>query len=406
MYERDASNNAGTLLILSECHYFEDEEGAVWVDTQCDSAFWDRYLQVFSHLIIIGRFIEKVDSDYQSKMLRSDRRGVSFCKLPDFRGPKGMLRYFRRYSKSVANALRQADCSIFRAPSPIAFMCYTSIVKSGKPFAIELVVNPQTAFSKESIHSLFQPIIQLYSVWLTKRMCMKANGVAYVTREILQRGYPCRAILQGESKSYFTASYSTITLIDADYREPFTFSADPLVLVNSGSMNDYRKKQDIVLNTARELIDRGIACKVVLIGGGSLLPEYRKMAKELGLDQSVLFTGNLPGPKYVRQVLRKCSVFLFPSTSEGLPRAVIEAMATGLLCVGSGADGMLELLESSCVCNTNTPKEYADIIESFVNQPDEALEIMRKQFERSKSFHSILLNERRKDFYSKLMSIC
>ena len=50
-------------------------------------------------------------------------------------------------------------------------------------------------------------------------------------------------------------------------------------------------------------------------------------------------------PADVAAHLRLCDVFLQPSLWDGLPNALLEAMACGLVCVGSDAGGIPEAIE-------------------------------------------------------------
>ena len=51
-----------TLLVVLEQHFVRS--GAdVYTDVQCDEAFWDRYLEVFDHLIVCGRMREATPED-------------------------------------------------------------------------------------------------------------------------------------------------------------------------------------------------------------------------------------------------------------------------------------------------------------------------------------------------------
>lgn len=68
------------------------------------------------------------------------------------------------------------------------------------------------------------------------------------------------------------------------------------------------------------------ALKLMIIGEGTF-KEYRKLAGDLGVEQDVLFTGVQKNPfKY----LKRASLYVMTSISEGFPNALIEAMAVGL----------------------------------------------------------------------------
>lgn len=82
---------------------------------------------------------------------------------------------------------------------------------------------------------------------------------------------------------------------------------------------------------------------LLLAGRGPLEDDLRAQAAQLGLGESVRFLGvcdNVP------DVLRAMDVFLFPSTSEGLPLATVEAQASGLPCVISTGVPEMALMTS------------------------------------------------------------
>ena len=72
--------------------------------------------------------------------------------------------------------------------------------------------------------------------------------------------------------------------------------------------------------------------KLVLVGRGESEDELRERAAQLGISDSVLFVGVRED---VPSLLSAFDVFLFPSFSEGLAIAVVEAQACGLPCLVS-----------------------------------------------------------------------
>lgn len=66
--------------------------------------------------------------------------------------------------------------------------------------------------------------------------------------------------------------------------------------------------------------------RLILIGDGSFA-EYRRLAEELGIQESVLFTGARKNPF---AYLQEASLFVMTSVLEGFPNALIEAMALGV----------------------------------------------------------------------------
>lgn len=339
------------------------------------------------------------------KLIRSDREKVTFVSLPDFRGPAGLIKNYKQITSVIKKAVSMVDCIIFRVPSPIIMIGYSIVKKSRKPYVAEMVVNPRTAFSSESIKHVLQPIIQWYMTHQTKSICKNANGVAYVTEYTLQKEYPCASMIYSDNPNYFRSSYSTINLKEDDYefREWSNNKPDEIVLVHCGAMGDYRKGQDIFINTVEELQNRGYKVKGILIGDGPIRYEFEQMSREKKVN--VEFAGWKAGFKDVQQELLKGHFFVFPTASEGLPRSVIEAMASGLVCVGYAVDGMVELLNDDELVNERNELKFADCIENLIDDWDSILDKRRKLFEKSKKYNGNILQKKRSEFYTNLKSV-
>src|SRR3989449_7237831 len=68
--------------------------------------------------------------------------------------------------------------------------------------------------------------------------------------------------------------------------------------------------------------------RVVVVGAGDYLADGQALAQRLGVSPHVLFVGEVPHER-VSEYLAACDVFVFPTLrQEGLPFAVLEAMAS------------------------------------------------------------------------------
>ena len=64
--------------------------------------------------------------------------------------------------------------------------------------------------------------------------------------------------------------------------------------------------------------------------------------------------------------LKKNDVFIFPSKSEGLPRAVIEAMAVGLPCLSTPVGGIPELIDEEYLFDPLDEMGFTNAIKRFL----------------------------------------
>jgi glycosyltransferase involved in cell wall biosynthesis len=125
-------------------------------------------------------------------------------------------------------------------------------------------------------------------------------------------------------------------------RKRFGLSPDDEVLVNVGRQ-EFQKGQRYLIEAMVEL-SRIRPKAVLLIAGrpGAASSNLERMWRETELGDRVRFLGFIED---VPQVLASADVFVFPSLYEGLPGALIEAMASGLPVVASEIDVTRDVLE-------------------------------------------------------------
>ena len=80
-----------------------------------------------------------------------------------------------------------------------------------------------------------------------------------------------------------------------------------------------------------------------IAGDGPQMEGLRSLAKELGIEERVTFMG-WQSRQQVMECYRRANVFLFPSRHEGMPNAMLEAMASGLPVIASCIAGNEELV--------------------------------------------------------------
>lgn len=113
------------------------------------------------------------------------------------------------------------------------------------------------------------------------------------------------------------------------------------------------------------------ATRLAIVGEGEAEDTLRQQAASLGLADSVTFTGHLDRIA-LRALLARARVFVLPSRSEGLPLALLEAMATGLPAVASAVGGVPEVLSGECgrLVAPGDPTALAGALEELLREPD------------------------------------
>jgi glycosyltransferase involved in cell wall biosynthesis len=97
-------------------------------------------------------------------------------------------------------------------------------------------------------------------------------------------------------------------------------------------LNDQHKR---VSDLLRALAILPAPWRLEVVGIGPDEERLRRLATELGVDDRATFLGFEPDKARIRERLQRCTVFVLPSAHEGLPVALLEAMACGTPVVGS-----------------------------------------------------------------------
>ncbi len=114
---------------------------------------------------------------------------------------------------------------------------------------------------------------------------------------------------------------------------------------------------------------------ILLIGTGRRRDVIGDSVREAGMTDRFMFIGPAED---VRPYLGACDAFVLSSFSEGMPRAVMEAMAMGLPVVSTAAGGVPEVAEHekhALLVRTRSPQALADAMVRIVRDADLRLQL-------------------------------
>ncbi|GHE80585.1 glycosyltransferase [Thalassotalea profundi] len=172
-----------------------------------------------------------------------------------------------------------------------------------------------------------------------------------------------------------------INLTDFSFKQGGTSST--LKLVSVARLIEKKGLFDAI--TAMSLLKNAqIDFSYKIIGDGPLEEQLKNYILDLGLEDCVDLVGFLPQEK-VREVLKETDIFLLPSITaengdmEGIPVALMESMAMGIITVSTYHSGIPELIEnevSGFLVSEGAPKQLAKTLIS-ISQEIFDLEIIR-----------------------------
>lgn len=131
------------------------------------------------------------------------------------------------------------------------------------------------------------------------------------------------------------------------------------------------KRIDVLLEALALLQDTCDGWRCLILGGGPLERELKEQMVALGLSQRVQFLGHVAD---VRPYLRGADVFVLSSEKEGLPLALLEAMAAGVPAVVTDVGGTSEVVvheQNGLLVRSGAVEELARSLHRLLRNADE-----------------------------------
>lgn len=128
---------------------------------------------------------------------------------------------------------------------------------------------------------------------------------------------------------------------DLNLRKQYGLSSQDIVVGKIARMFELKGHDDLFA-VVPELVRKNPRLKFLLIGGGPWEERFRKLAKDMGLENHFAFTG-LVAPKEIPSLVGIIDFLVHLSFREGLPRALPQALAAGKPVVAYDCDGAREI---------------------------------------------------------------
>lgn len=358
------------------------------------SGYAKRYLQVFSSVTIVGRLFEVEDRT----ALPTVGDNVDFLALPPYRGPIEFSRCLWNILKLIWGSTRKDAAYILRVPATVPSLYAIILWLKRIPFAVEIAADPYDSYGPKVLStSRFAWFYRSVFVALVKWQCKNASTTAYVTQYALQKRYP-----PGNAGASF--SFTSIDLTDECYVKNTHVrtigESDRPHLVLTGNMQKFLKGHDVFLGAIARLKREGIKTRATVIGFGENQKYFEEMAAALGLCGDVKFVGKLAAGKEIRDVLDSADLFVLPSRQEGLPRALLEAMARGLPAIATNVGGTSELLSKNALVEPADVIGLSKMISRFVSNENIRMAEARRNLEVARTYHVSHINSARLKFFN------
>ncbi|MEC6747650.1 glycosyltransferase family 4 protein [Marinilactibacillus sp. XAAS-LB27] len=196
-----------------------------------------------------------------------------------------------------------------------------------------------------------------------------------------------------------TENYSNKILDTSDLKKELAISTDEFVLISVGQLSK-RKNHEIVIRALAKINDKKM--KYVIVGLGELEEKLTSLAKELNISEQVLLLGYRSD---IKELLNISDCFVFPSLQEGLPVALMEAMASGLPISCSKIRGNVDLIEPSVNGYFFKPDSLEEVIESLDKiKISDRSQIKNNNHTKSLQYDKKIVKKEMEIVYSKMLN--
>jgi glycosyltransferase involved in cell wall biosynthesis len=384
--------------VALEARFMVTPEGSVW--SQAGMTIWERYLEVFDAVRIVARAarVEQAPDGW----LRVDGKNILLHGLPDYRGPWQCFKQYPAIRAAVGSATPQRGAVILRVGSQVANMLEHPLQRQNHPYALEVISDPFDSLAPKAVESPLRPFFRWHFSRRLRRQCLHAKAVAYVTKRALQDRYPARLMNVGISDVELPPE----AFLDyaAQAHDPKVESRKPkrqgpYQLVTVGTLAQPYKGTDVLIEAVARCVRVGLDLTAVIVGDGKYRRELMAEAERAGVSSRIQFRGQVAAGEAVRNILDAADLFVLPSRQEGLPRALVEAMARGLPCIGATVGGIPELLDPSELVPVNDPAALAVKIQEVLRDALRMEAMSRRNLAVAREYCDSALAPRRRAFY-------
>lgn len=161
-----------------------------------------------------------------------------------------------------------------------------------------------------------------------------------------------------------TSQYNLSEKSREEKRRELGLGEDDVALISMGDLIE-RKNYATAIRSIAETNDPKL--QYFICGKGSEEENLRALAESLGVTKQIHFLGFRSD---IKELLVAADIFLFTTKQEGLPRSMMEAMASGLPCIASKIRGNTDLLdgtEGGFLCETTDTAAYAEKLKLLAN---------------------------------------
>ena len=361
------------LAIVYHRPYYQDRDGGLW---EAEGSF-SRYVESMARFVDeIQLIVPQRQQPFEGEAYRLRAENVVLRPLPFY---DGLVTFYRRLPVALLHLYRtlpQCDVVNLRIPTPFGVYAYALSKLLRKPLFLLVVGDLAGVSSSVKVNSPKRAAYKVYLAieeWLQERMV--AHAPSFVNGQALYQKYhrPDRRVLLTT-----TSTISDKDVIDRPDTGIGTTDRRPIRLLTVSRI-DPRKGLRYLPPAIDELVRRGHDVRLTIVGPtvGKMGAEERDRvvatADALGIGDRIDFIGARTLPQ-VLALGREHDLFVLPTLpGEGVPRVLLEAMASGMPIVVSDVAGVPTLVQheiNGLLVPPAEPVAIADAVDRLIRDGD------------------------------------
>lgn len=385
-------NNKLLKCLFIHDHKFKKVNGSYFSEGKFTDSVFRRYVNPNDRLIVISRMINTRDSRNLSEITL---KNIDFRPIKGIAVSKAFSVHLLDNIKLVTHNIKNTDFIVVRLPSFVGVFTLILNIMFKKPYFIEVVGDAEQALltAQESPNFLYKQFCIFFS-HLNRFFIGNALGAVYVTKETLQKKYPNNGIT-------CVASNVEIKIKEKELKlEDFNIKGNSFKVGLIGSFNNHYKGIKEAIKSINILQKNNYNVHLYILGSGHLLEEYKNLASTLNITDNIHFDGSLEGGEEVIKWLENMDIYIQPSYTEGLPRALIEAMSVGLPAIATDIGGIPELLPADCLIPPHNSEKLSHKISELIDSQELRFRHGCRNYITAKDYDSINLNRTRSKFWN------
>lgn len=301
-----------------------------------------------NYLAGCGHKVEILTMSDDEPAYKLDGAVTRFCLLESFE-KSGKIRDILVRIKRLRSYLKKknTDCYLVFLPvTIILLLLFKRIIKA--PIIASERANPES-YSK-------------YMKYILKKLAKRTEGFVFQTRDAMDWYKDCTPR---------TIKEVIPNAINEEFIGKKYEGERKKVIVGAGRMNA-QKNFGLLIRSFANVAKDFPEYNLKIFGDGSLIQSHKELAESLGIGNRVEFPGYVNN---IGEQIKDASLFVLSSNYEGMPNALMEAMALGLPCISTncpcgGPEFLINDGENGLLVNVNDEEMMTDAIRKVLSHEE------------------------------------